>query len=90
MRMITRAAVALSFIGTMAGATATTGTAQGIYFQGPGFDVGIGRPAYRERYYPGYYDYNYSGPAVYSGRRYYGPPDVYQRRSYRKRGRDWD
>jgi hypothetical protein len=90
MRMITRAAVALSFIGTMAGATATTSTAQGIYFQGPGFDVGIGRPAYRERYYPGYYDYNYSGPTVYSGRRYYGPPDVYQRRSYRKRGRDWD
>ena len=90
MRMITRAVVALSFIGTMAGATATTSTAQGIYFQGPGFDVGIGRPAYRERYYPGYYDYNYSGPTVYSGRRYYGPPDVYQRRSYRKRGRDWD
>ena len=90
MRMITRAVVALSFIGTMAGATATTSTAQGIYFQGPGFDVGIGRPAYRERYYPGYYDYNYSGPTVYSGRRYSGPPDVNQRRSYRKRGRDWD
>jgi hypothetical protein len=45
---------------------------------------------HRERYYPGYYDYNYSGPTVYSGRRYYGPPDVYQRRSYRKRNRDWD
>ena len=39
---------------------------------------------------PGYYDYNYSEPTVYSGRRYYGPPDVYQRRSYRKRNRDWD
>ena len=51
MRIITRAVVALSFI-LMAGATATTSTAQGIYFQGPGFDVGIGRPAYRERYYP--------------------------------------
>jgi hypothetical protein len=85
--MITRAIVALGFLGAMAGVTATTSSAQGIYFQGPGFDVGIGQPAYRERYYPGYYDYNYS-PTVYSERRYYSPPVVQERRTYRRRGRD--
>jgi hypothetical protein len=72
MRMITKSVVALGFVGALAGATVTTSSAQGIYLQGPGFDVGIGQPAYRERYYPGYYDYNYSGPAVYSERRTYG------------------
>jgi len=90
MRMITKAVVALGFIGAMAGATMTTSSAQGIYLQGPGFDVGIGQPAYRERYYPGYYDYNYSGPAVYSERRIYGPAVVQERRTYRKRYRNWD
>ena len=62
MRMITKSVVALGFIGALAGATVTTSSAQGIDLQGPGFDVGIGQPAYRERYYPGYYDYNYSAP----------------------------
>jgi len=52
--------------------------------------VGIGQPAYRERYYPGYYDYNYSAPTVYSERRYYGPAVVQERRTYRKRSRNWD
>jgi hypothetical protein len=92
MRMIATSIIALGIIGTMAGATATTSSAQGVYFQGPGFDVGIGQPAYRERYYPGYYDYNYSGPTVYSERRHYSPPVVYERRTYRRRSRDrdWD
>jgi hypothetical protein len=39
--------------------TATPSSAQGVYFQGPGFGVEVGRPAYRERYYRGYHDYNY-------------------------------
>ena len=90
MRMITKSVVALGFIGAMAGATATISSAQGIYLQGPGFDVGIGQPAYRERYYPGYYDYNYSAPTVYSERRTYGPAVVQERRTYRKRYRNWD
>jgi hypothetical protein len=63
MRRITTSIIALGFIGTMATA-ASTSSAQGIYFQGPGFDVGLGRPAYRERYYPGYYDYNYGRPTM--------------------------
>ena len=59
MRLITRSMIALGFIGTMAAATATPSSAQGVYFQGPGFGVEVGRPAYRERYYQGYHDYNY-------------------------------
>jgi hypothetical protein len=89
MRMITKSVAALGFIGALAGATVTTCSAQGIYLQGPGFDVGIGQPAYRERY-PGYYDYNYAGPPVYSERRSYGPAVVQERRTYRKRYRNWD
>jgi hypothetical protein len=92
MRMITKSIVALGFIGAIGGVTATTSSAQGVYFQGPGFDIGIGQPAYRERYYPGYYDYNYSGPTAYPDRRYYGPPAVNERRTHRRRARDrdWD
>jgi hypothetical protein len=91
MRMITRSMVALGFVGAIAGVSATPTSAQGIYLQGPGFDIGIGRPAYRDRYYRGYYDYNYAGPPVYSSRRYYGPPGVYyERRGNRWRDRDWD
>jgi hypothetical protein len=57
--MLTKTMIALVFIGTMAAATATQSLAQGVYFEGPGFEVGVGRPAYRERYYRGYRDYNY-------------------------------
>jgi hypothetical protein len=41
--------IALGFIGTMAAANATPSLAQGVYFEGPGFGVGVGRPAYRDR-----------------------------------------
>ena len=59
MRLITRAMVAVGFIGTMAAATAAPSLAQGVYFEGPGFGVDVGpRPAYRERYYRGYRDYD--------------------------------
>jgi hypothetical protein len=61
MRLITRSMVALGFIGTMAAGTATPSLAQGVYFEGPGFGVEVGRPAYRERYHRGYHDYNYYG-----------------------------
>ena len=67
MRLITRSMVALGFIGTMAAATAAPSLAQGVYFEGPGFGVGVGPPAYREPYYReryyrdyrDYRDYNY-------------------------------
>ncbi len=92
MRMIARTLVAFGFVGTIAGGAAMPAAAQGIYFEGPGVGIGIGRPAYRERYYPGYHDYDYSGPRVYSGRSYYNSgPEVYERRSYQRyRDRDWD
>ena len=64
MRLITRSMVALGFIGTMAAGAATPSLAQGVYFEGPGFGVGVGAPAYREPYYRerysrDYRDYNY-------------------------------
>jgi hypothetical protein len=58
MRMITRSMVALGLLGTIAGGTTTPVLAQGVYFEGPGVGIGIGRPAYRERYYRGYHDYD--------------------------------
>ena len=73
MRTLSRTAVALAIAaGTMiAGAAVTPAAAQGVYIQGPGFGVGIGRPAYREPYsyrnYRGYRDY---GAYAYSGRPY--------------------
>ena len=87
MRMITRSLIALGFIGTIVGSTAAPAVAQGVYFEGPGFGIGVGRPAYRERYYNrGYSDYD---AYAYSGRRYQRAPQVYERRSYR-RDRNWD
>ena len=87
MRILTSLMIAAGMLGTIAGAGVTSAAAQGVYVEGPGFGVGIGRPAYRERHYGGYYDY--AGPRLYSERRYHGP-DVYQRHSYRWRDRDWD
>jgi hypothetical protein len=49
--MLRKSMIALGFIGTMAAAApATPRFAQGVYFEGLGFGVGVGRPAYRERY----------------------------------------
>jgi hypothetical protein len=92
--MITGSFVALAVIGTITGAAVVTpAAAQGVYIQGPGFGVDIGRPAYRDRYYQrdyGQRDYrDYGGAYAYSGKRYYGP-GVHPRRSDRWRDRDWD
>ena len=86
MRMITTAIAALGFAGAMTVGTPSATQAQGVYFQGPGVEFGIGAPAYRGGYYR-YYDYD--RPYGYSyGRSYYGRPYVEQRR-YRYR-HDWD
>ena len=87
MRMITGSFVALAVAGalTLTGAAAVTpAAAQGVYIQGPGFGVGVGRPAYRDRYYdrgyPRYYDRgyrDYRGGYGYSGRRYLRGPGRY-------------
>jgi hypothetical protein len=86
MRMIAKTTIALGFAGAMAVAAPSPTLGQGVYFQGPGVEFGIGRPAYRERYYR--YD---DEPRAYSGRtyRYYDPPARYERR-YHRRGWDWD
>src|ERR1700704_1755979 len=89
MRSLSRLMIAAGFIGTIAATGTTAAVAQGVYLQGPGFGVDIGRPAYRERhYYRGYSDYD--SPRIYSGRRYNRGPDVYERHSYRRGYRDWD
>ena len=83
MHMLTKSLVGLGFAGVMAMSAPTATLAQGIYFQGPGVEFGVGRP-YRERHYR-YYDYD--RPQVY---RYYDRPYVEDRRYNRRRGWDWD
>ena len=56
--MVAKIMMALGLIATMAAATATPSLAQGVYFEGPGFGVDVGRPAYRDRDYR-YRAYNY-------------------------------
>ena len=46
--------IAAGFIATIAGAGATGASAQGVYLEGPGFGIGIGKPRYQERHYRGY------------------------------------
>ena len=52
-RNLTKGLIALGFVGALAIGTATPSVAQGVYFSGPGFDVGIGAPRYRHHYYYG-------------------------------------
>jgi hypothetical protein len=87
MRIITSSLLALGIASAISfGATGQT-REQGFYFQGPGIEFGVGRPAYRERYYR-YYDYD--RPYVYSERPnsyyYYSRPE----RRYHRRGWDWN
>lgn len=63
MRALSRLIAAASIVGAIAATGGSAAVAQGVYLQGPGFGVDIGRPAYRERhYYRGYSDYD--GPAL--------------------------
>ena len=86
MRTLSRLMIAAGILGTIVGTGGTAAMAQGVYIQGPGFGVDIGRPAYRERhYYRGYSDYD--SPRFYSERRDHRGPYAYERRW---RDRDWD
>ena len=49
--LVTRALVALGFVGAMAIGTPAAGLAQGVYIGPGGVGIDTGRPAYRERYY---------------------------------------
>jgi len=46
--------LALGFAGAMAVGTAAPSMAQGVYLEGPGFGVEVGRPWYRHHYYGRY------------------------------------
>ncbi len=86
MRMIAKTMVAIGFVGAMAVSAPSPTLAQGVYFQGPGVEFGIGRPYYRDRYYR---HYEYDGPYAYSGRSYNYYDRPYERRYYR-RGWSWE
>lgn len=88
MRMVTQTMAALGFVGTLAVGTAAPSLAQGVYFQGPGIEFGIGRPWYGQRYDRYYYDYN--GPYTYYGQPYYDRPYRSERRYYRPQRWNWD
>jgi hypothetical protein len=59
MRTLSKLMIAAGFVGTIATTGTTAAVAQGVYLQGPGFGVDIGRPAY----YRGYSDYD--SPRIY-------------------------
>ena len=69
MRSLSRLMIAAGFIGTIAATGTTAAVAQGVYLQGPGFGVDIGRPAYRERHY-------YRGTPTMIARAFTGKGDI--------------
>lgn len=85
MQLITKSIAALGIVGAVAMTVPAPAQAQGVYIEGPGFGVGVGRPVYRDYRYRDYY-----GPYVYTYERPY--------RHYRsewsdrrgRRDRDWD
>lgn len=79
MLTMTKTIAALGVVGAIAVGASTPTLAQGVYFQGPGFSVGVGEPRYGHRYR--HYD-NY-GPTYYYDRPYRSERRYY--RSYR-----WD
>ena len=87
MLTMTRTIAALGFIGAVAVGTSSPSAAQGVYFQGPGFGVGIGNPYYGPRYR----SYDSYGPSYSSGPSYYyDRPYRSERRYYRSHRWDWD
>ena len=61
MRMITKAALALGFVGAMSASAFEPAKAQGVYLSGPGVNVQVGDPDWRYRHHRRYYrDYDRS------------------------------
>ncbi len=60
MTNMSKTLLALGFVGAMAVGTAAPSLAQGVYFEGPGVEIGVGHPWYRHHYYHG--PYAYYGP----------------------------
>ncbi len=65
MRTITKAALALGFIGAMAASAFAPAKAQGVYYSGPGVEVQVGDPNWRYRHHRRYYR-DYDGPYAYA------------------------
>jgi hypothetical protein len=53
MRSLLKIVGALAFVGTMAIGTAAPSMAQGVYFEGPGVEFGVGPRWHRDYYYDG-------------------------------------
>ncbi len=67
MRTITKAVLALGFVGAMAVSAPGPAKAQGVYFSGPGVDVQVGDPYWRHRrHHHRYYRYYDGGPYAYA------------------------
>src|SRR5260221_2210244 len=79
MRMIAKTVIAFGFVGAIVLAAPSTTRAQGVYFQAPGVEFGVGRPWYRDRYYR-YYGDSYA----------YVPRYDWRWRNRHHRWRDWD
>jgi hypothetical protein len=64
--LIVRSLLALGFVGAIAVAAPAPTLAQGVYIEGPGVGVDIGRPRYRDR------DYRSDRSYAYDRRRFGG------------------
>jgi len=65
MRTITKAALALGFVGAMSASALEPAKAQGVYYSGPGINVQVGDPDWRYRNHRRYYR-DYDGPYAYA------------------------
>jgi hypothetical protein len=65
MRTITKAVLALGFVGAMAASAFVPAKAQGVYFSGPGVAVQVGDPEWRYRHHRRYYR-DYGGYDAYA------------------------
>jgi hypothetical protein len=91
MRMTAATIGALGIVGSIAIAAPSPASAQGVYLQGPGVGITIGRPYYRERYHRYYDDGAYAYSPRYQSRQFYVErPYRYERRIHRRGGWDWD
>lgn len=65
MRTITKAVLALGFVGAMSASAFEPAKAQGVYYSGPGVNVQVGDPDWRYPHQRRYYR-NYDGPYAYA------------------------
>jgi len=64
-RTVTKAVLALGFVGAMSASAFEPAKAQGVYYSGPGVNVQVGDPDWRYPHQRRYYR-NYDGPYAYA------------------------